>query len=91
VAQSDPAAAAHALTGELTGVRAALLLSDGAALLATLFGATSWRELVDLGLTGGPDAIITATRELEARDPDRSVWPRYKTHDDATAVVCDLR
>jgi hypothetical protein len=31
--------------------------------------------------------VITTTRELAARDPDRTVWPRYKVHDDATAVL----
>jgi hypothetical protein len=87
IARSRPDAAAFALTGERAGVRSALLLTDGAALMASHFGALSWRELVDLAVQRGPETVIEATRELEARDPDRRVWPRYKTHDDATAVL----
>lgn len=91
IARDDPGAAAHAVTGRATGIRAALLLSDGAAVLASHFGALSWRELADLAMTQGPAALIAATREMEARDPDRTVWPRYKVHDDATAVLGVLR
>jgi hypothetical protein len=87
IARSRPDAADYALTGERAGVRAALLLTDGAALMASHFGALTWRELVDLAVRRGPETVIEATRELEARDPDRRVWPRYKTHDDATAVL----
>jgi hypothetical protein len=90
VARSRPDAAAFAVTGEEAGVRSALLLTDGAALMASHFGALSWRELVDLAVGRGPATLIEATRELEARDPDRRVWPRYKTHDDATAVLLTL-
>lgn len=90
VAGARPEAAGHAITGELTGVQAALLLSDGAALMASDFGAASWRELVDLAALRGPAAVIAATRELADHDPDRTVWPRYKTHDDATAILLTL-
>ncbi len=88
VAQADPEAARHALTGTVAGVAGALLLSDGAALLVTDFAAATWRGLVDLGYARGPAGIIAATRELEDRDPTGQVWPRYKSRDDATAVVC---
>lgn len=88
VAQADPAAADHARVGTLAAVTGALLLSDGAALLASDFDALTWRELLDLGYAAGPNGIIAATRELESRDPQGQVWPRYKCHDDATAVVC---
>ena len=87
VAQADPAAAGHGIAGEVTGARGALLLSDGAALLASDFGALSWRELLDLGYERGPDELIAATREVERRDAERVVWPRYKVHDDASAIV----
>jgi hypothetical protein len=91
VARGGPDAAAHALTGEVADVRAALLLTDGAALLASAFDALTWRELIALADGRGPGAVIATTRELEARDPDRTVWPRYKTHDDATAVLVSPR
>jgi hypothetical protein len=87
VAQSDPRAAAEAVTGVVEGCSAAVLLSDGAATLATLTGALSWRELVDVAVDRGPHELIAATREVEARDPDGVVWPRFKVHDDASAVV----
>jgi hypothetical protein len=88
VAQVDPDAAGYALTGTVDTTGSAILLSDGAALTVTDFDALSWRGLVDLAEARGPDALIAVTRELELRDPDGRVWPRYKTHDDATAVVC---
>jgi hypothetical protein len=85
VAQVDPAAAGYALTGTVPAAQA-VLMSDGAALGVTDFGAFGWAELVRLVRDGGPGALLAVTRELEDRDPDRVVWPRYKTHDDATAV-----
>jgi hypothetical protein len=88
VAQTDPAAAGQALTGTVADTPGALLLSDGAALAVTDFGALSWRELLDLGFGPGPAELIAVTRELAARDPQRVVWPRLKLHDDATAVAC---
>jgi hypothetical protein len=90
VARGEPEAARHATTGTVEGLRGALLLSDGAALLVTDFAALTWRELLDLGYAAGPHGIITATRELEDRDPDRKIWPRYKSRDDATAIVCQI-
>lgn len=88
VAQANPAAAGHALTGSVAGAAGALLLSDGAALAVTDFDALSWRELLDIGFGPGPAELIAVTRELAARDPHRVVWPRLKLHDDATAVAC---
>ncbi|GIJ72110.1 hypothetical protein Voc01_070270 [Virgisporangium ochraceum] len=87
VAQSDPSAATQALTGVVADATSVVLLSDGAAALATSLGALSWRELVDLAVTRGPAELIAATREVEARDPHGRVWPRFKVHDDASAVV----
>jgi hypothetical protein len=87
VAQTDPHAAAEAVTGVVADCSAVVLLSDGAATLATMLGALSWRELVDLAVDRGPHELIAATREVEARDPNGEVWPRFKVHDDASAVV----
>ncbi len=85
VAQVDPDAAGYALTGTVPAGEA-VLLSDGAALAVTDFGAFGWAELTRLVRDEGPAALLAVTRELEGRDPDRVVWPRYKTHDDATAL-----
>jgi hypothetical protein len=88
VAQHDPGAAEHAVTGSASGLVGAALLSDGAAMAVTDFGAMTWRELIDVAYQRGPADVLAATRELELRDPNRTVWPRYKTHDDATMIVC---
>ena len=87
VAQHDPAAAGHAITGSADGLSGALVLSDGAAAAVTAYGAVTWRELLDVAYEKGPGDAIALTRELERHDRDRAVWPRYKTHDDATVVV----
>lgn len=88
VAQVNPEAAKHALTGTVSNARGALLASDGAALLVTDFHQLSWRQLLDLGYREGPEGIIVATRKIEGSDPERTTWPRYKVSDDATAAVC---
>jgi hypothetical protein len=88
VAQVDPKAARHAITGTIQDFRGALLTSDGAALLATEFKQANWSDLLRLGYIEGPQGIIKATRTAEATDPDRTQWPRYKVSDDASAVVC---
>ncbi|QDY05758.1 hypothetical protein FJK98_00115 [Micromonospora sp. HM134] len=90
VAQVDPSAAAHAISGVVDDVRGAALLSDGAALLVTDFSAMDWSGLLTFAYEQGPSALIAATREYEDRDPDGLIWPRYKHRDDATAVVCRL-
>lgn len=89
VAQSDPEAARHAVTGTVPGAGPAILLSDGAALAVTDFGALDWTGLVTLVTTRGPAELLAVTRELERTDRDARVWPRFKTHDDATVVVCE--
>lgn len=91
VASADPEAAHHAICGStsLTGLRAALLLSDGASRLPDLFGLVSWDELVSLVLDAGPAELIRQVRAAEASDPDASRWRRGKAVDDATVVCCD--
>ncbi len=90
VAQVDPSAADHAMSGLVEEVRGAALLSDGAALLVTDFKAMDWPALLTFSYEQGPSALIAATREYEDRDPDGLIWPRYKHRDDATAVICRL-
>jgi hypothetical protein len=87
VAQHDPAAAAHAIVGNADGLAGALLLSDGAAAAVTAYSAVTWRELLDVAYEKGPGDAIALTRELERQDRDHTVWPRHKTHDDATVIV----
>ncbi|MFJ9551763.1 UTRA domain-containing protein [Streptomyces erythrochromogenes] len=88
VAATDPAAADEAITGtvELTDVRQAALLTDGASRLVDSFGTLSWAQLLDLLRTEGPAALIARTREAELADPVGERWPRFKRSDDATAA-----
>ncbi|MFF2952504.1 protein phosphatase 2C domain-containing protein [Kitasatospora sp. NPDC057965] len=88
-AAADPAAAGEALTGSvpLAEVRAAALLTDGAARAVDDFGVRGWPELLEDLETHGPRHLIARTRELELSDPDCRRWPRAKCHDDATAVL----
>ncbi|MFE7561596.1 protein phosphatase 2C domain-containing protein [Kitasatospora sp. NPDC057500] len=89
VAAADPAAAEEAYTGSvpLDRLRAAALLTDGAARPVDDFGVHSWPELLDRLEAHGPRHLIARTRELERSDPDCRRWPRSKCHDDATAVL----
>lgn len=88
VAQIDPAAGQHALSGSVESARGAALASDGAALLVTDFGQMTWEQYLFLGYAEGPQAIVKATRQAEASDPDRTRWPRHKVRDDATVAIC---
>lgn len=89
VATTDPAAAEHALTGEIpvSEVRRVAVLSDGAA-RAVEFGLYDWPDVLDLLRDAGPDALIRQVRGAEASDPDATRWPRNKISDDATAAYC---
>ncbi|MFE6865601.1 protein phosphatase 2C domain-containing protein [Kitasatospora sp. NPDC057692] len=88
-AAADPAAAAQALTGSvpLARLRAAALLTDGAARPVDDFAVCDWPDLLAELEDHGPRRIIARTRELERSDPDGLRWPRTKCHDDATAVL----
>jgi hypothetical protein len=87
VAQHNPAAVRYALTGRVANATGAVLLSDGAAAAVQDYAAMTWRELFDIAYERGPGDVISAVRELERSDANRTVWPRFKVHDDATLVV----
>lgn len=91
VAAADPDAARHAMTGSApsSGVRAALLLSDGASRLNDRFELRTWEETLELVRSDGPSALISAVRDAERADPQGRRWPRGKIFDDATVVLCD--
>jgi len=100
VAAADPAAAYRALVGivPLAGpgrVRRAALLSDGAARAVDQFGLLDWSGLLDLVAEQGPAELVRQVRAAEyaAGAPaalERRRRPRYKRHDDATAVLCQF-
>lgn len=92
VAQNDPVAAEHAVTGTvpIDTVRGGAALSDGVGRLVDLFGKESWDSLYASMHRDGVVTIVEQVRELEQGDPDGLIWPRYKTSDDATAMLWTL-
>ncbi len=90
VASTDPAAAAHALTGSirLDRVRAVGLFSDGASRLADRFHLMDWADVLKLLAAEGPAELIRRVRAAEDSDPHGERWPRGKASDDATAAYC---
>jgi len=87
VAGSDPDAATHAKTGSVMAadVIRASLMTDGAAVLADVFG-TSWHEAI----YKPPQMLLNEVRTIERSDPECTRWPRFKQHDDLTVVALDL-
>jgi hypothetical protein len=87
VAAADPSAASESLTGtaHLSQVRQIAVLSDGAARLVE-FGLAGWEQILSTLAENGPQALIEEVRRAEATDLRGDRWPRYKAHDDATAV-----
>ena len=49
-----------------------------------------WDYYGRLYLEGGLDKMYDAVREKENSDPESIKYPRYKLHDDATAIAIDL-
>lgn len=88
IAAADPAAAEHALTGDVPSaqVRQAAVLSDGVERLVSLFKIMTWRQLLDVLEVSGPDELIRRVREIEGTDPLAERFARNKASDDATAV-----
>lgn len=92
VAATDPRAVVEAKTGmvPLDQVRAAAVLSDGAARAVCDFNLMDWDSAVQLLGEIGPTELIHRVRNAEAGDPLGIRWPRNKASDDATAVYLDL-
>jgi len=97
VAAADPTAAAHSLAGSCPighgpgQVRRFALLSDGAERAVGTFRLyPSSAELLDALAHDGPMATIAAVRAAEACDPEGQRYPRTRSSDDASALVCDF-
>ncbi|HWE06981.1 MAG TPA: protein phosphatase 2C domain-containing protein [Rhizomicrobium sp.] len=67
-----------------------LLASDGFLALASDYGIHDAKSLVATAETKGLDALGQQLRAVEADDPDGVKFPRFKTSDDATAVLLRL-
>lgn len=90
VAADDPGVATEALTGSrpVSGLRGAVLLSDGASRIVDHFALADWPEVLALIAAEGPAEIIRQVRAAEASDPQGRRWPRAKAYDDATLAAC---
>jgi hypothetical protein len=93
IAAAMPVAARHALTGSVSlsgpgALARAAILTDGASCAVEAFGLYDWRGLLDALESEGPKQVIADVRKAERADHDGFRNPRYKAHDDATAVFC---
>lgn len=86
-------AAAHVASATLPAGRTyqALLCSDGFAALCDLYRR---RDALSLVRAAGADGLAALAAELRAierdEDPEGTLFPRYKTSDDATAVLVEI-
>jgi hypothetical protein len=64
-----------------------LLASDGFLALGTDYGRYDAAALVEAARDRGLAAMLTELRAIEADDPDGTRFPRFKTSDDATAML----
>lgn len=78
-------------TLDLSNIATIILLTDGMYLpKENPEQDEDWNEYARLYKKGGLQRIYDTVRELELSDPKLSKYPRYKMHDDASAVAIDL-
>ncbi len=87
IAETDPKAVEHALTGAvpLDRISQFAVLTDGAA-RAVEFDLYDWPQAFATMAKGGPSALIRSVRAAENTDLYGIRWPRNKISDDATIV-----
>ncbi|MER5888575.1 hypothetical protein ABT160_32525 [Streptomyces sp. NPDC001941] len=91
-AAADPSVAARAVTGTTprADVRALAALTDGASRWVELFAAGDWADCFGVLRKEGPRGLVERVRALEdAEAEERGQAPRWKRHDDATAVFVE--
>ena len=67
-----------------------LLASDGFLALASDYGVHDAQSLIEAAQTKGLEALGQQLRAIEAEDSEGRKFPRFKTSDDATAVLLRL-
>jgi hypothetical protein len=97
IAEFDPEAAYHSLTGTCQigagpdEIRRAALVSDGLERAVTVLRLyPSWDELLHRLVTTGPAACIKEVRQAEAADPDGRIHPRTAASDDASGLLLEF-
>lgn len=68
-----------------------LIITDGMFIPKADSGSTDdWNNYVQLYREGGLDKIYSIVRERERSDPELTLYPRYKRHDDASGIAIDF-
>jgi hypothetical protein len=79
-------------TCDLTGVTDILLFTDGLYLPKEEPGqASDWMMFTDLYQQQGLQGIKDHVRSLQNSDPDLTLYPRFKLHDDIAAISIDFK
>src|SRR5260370_1427767 len=85
IASTDAQAAYHTVSGSVTGIADAAMVTDGITRLVEWYG-YDWPKIFTVLDIGGPNALIASVRAAEQESP-----PSYgKVHDDATAVYANV-
>jgi hypothetical protein len=90
VAEADPEAAHQAVQTSLprAGLTNVIMATDGVSCGVDDYKIfPNWHAVLDLATTNGPDAVLDEVRAAELSDPDRTRWPRHKTHDDQALAL----
>lgn len=88
-----PEAADHVATRALAPALPAtgLVCTDGFAALVDQYGAYGPGDLIEAARRSGLAALVAELRDIERnRDPDGRLYPRFKTSDDATAILFEV-
>jgi hypothetical protein len=88
----DPVGAEYASEQKITAPTGSifLLCSDGFLALASDYGRYTPQTLIEAARTKGLKTLGEELRAIEADDPDGTKFPRFKTSDDATALLMKL-
>jgi serine/threonine protein phosphatase PrpC len=89
----DASCADHAAEARLTVASASriLMASDGFFALVSDYGRYTAEVLMQVAQSRGLKALGEELRAIEAADPKGHSYPRFKTSDDATALLLSLR
>lgn len=90
VAEADPEAAHQAVRTTLNrhDVQNMIMATDGVSCGVDDYKIfKNWDEVLRTAITKGLTAVLDEVRAAERADPDRTRWPRHKTHDDQALAL----